>query len=71
MLGLIIWLSVLSVICVVETTLIVICILKKKKQEDNHFVDLKFCELENAIKQTNNKVEDLESSISILSARKK
>ena len=71
MLGLIIWLSVLSVICVGETTLIVICILKKKKQEDNHFVDLKFCELENAINQTNNKVEDLESSISILSARKK
>lgn len=71
MLGLIIWLSVLSAICIVETTLIVIYILKKKKQEDNHFVDLKFCELENSIKQTNNKVEDLESSISILLARKK
>lgn len=71
MLGLIIWLSVLSIICSVEAVIILILVYKQKKQDDNHFVDLKICELENSIKQTNNKVEDLESSISILSARKK
>ena len=71
MLGLIIWLSIISIICIVETTIIIILLCKLKKEDNNHFIDLKFCELENSIKQTNNKVEDLESSISILSARKK
>ena len=70
MLGLIIWLSILSVICILETTIIVIYICKKKKQDDNHYIDLKFCEIESSIKNTNKELEDLKSAIARLSSRK-
>lgn len=70
MLGLIIWLSVLSVICILETTIIVIYICKKKKQDDNHYIDLKFCEIDSSIKNTNKELEDLKSAIARLSSRK-
>lgn len=71
MLGLIIWLSIVSVICIVETVLIVILLSKQKKQEDNHFIDLKFCDLESSIQKAEEKIDDLNSAISILSTRKK
>ena len=70
MLGLIIWLSILSAICILETTVIVIYICKKKKQDDNHYIDLKFCEIESSIKNTNEELEDLKSAIARLSSRK-
>jgi cell division protein FtsL len=70
MLGLIIWLAILSVICILETTIIVIYICKKKKQDDNHYIDLKFCEIESSIKNTNKELEDLKSAIARLSSRK-
>ena len=70
MLGLIIWLAILSVICILETTIIVIYICKKKKQDDNHYLDLKFCEIESSIKNTNKELEDLKSAIARLSSRK-
>ena len=62
MLGLIIWLSVISTICVAETTLIVILLCKQKKQNNSHTIDLKFCELEDLIRKTDEKIESLNSS---------
>lgn len=69
MLGLIIWLSVVSVICIVEAVTIVILLCKQKNQNNNRFIDLKFSELEDSIKKSNEEIEDLKCSM--FSAREK
>ena len=71
MLGLIIWISIISVVCIAEAIAIVLMLYKKKKDDNGHFIDLKFCEIENSIVKIKEEIEDINSSLTVLSNRKK